>query len=257
MSEHLCFKFHHAGQIQAFVDFPFISVICWYKFTFTPRRLPVLYWFIVLLRITSFFWLSVKLNYPEHNQELKHKKKNRHLTNDMGSYKKSCIQITTLSFRFQSWHVKSLQVMAPVSTTRISWTNWKLKTFIAFITESRWQGNRHPKLGRGRHIQRHTAKMFLLGRDAAGASHRQRQLDGHFDELLETQSLLMQKWETPQATVLWGSPTYSWVSAPGIPPASWGKDLKNNPSTLWQGRDKEQGSFWTTPRGFSPTEAGV
>lgn len=89
LSEHLCPTFHHAGQIQTFLNFPcWLSVICWYKFTFHFQKIAYIILIHCLAKDYLVFLIICQTQLPRTQPETQ-AHKNRHLTNDMGGYKKN------------------------------------------------------------------------------------------------------------------------------------------------------------------------
>lgn len=72
------------------------------------------------------------------------------------------------NFLFQLQYVKNLDV-TPVLTTKIHWTNWKIKFFLGAIRELRSQGKHHLEIWRDRCIQRGIAMIPWPGAEAVGA----------------------------------------------------------------------------------------
>lgn len=228
-----------------------LSVICWNYFILYFQKVA---YNLLIHNLAKYYQILLIICQTQTQNTTKNprKEKNRCLTNNLGIYKRTCIKIKALSFRFQNWHVKSLQVVTHIFITRKSWTNWKLKIFIAFMKELKWQANQQIKLWRGRHIQRDTDKIFLFcvlcfvfcflfnpGRDAAEELYTGRGT---------LRVILMKCWrlnlcetELAKAKVLWENPIYSWILPLGIPSGFQSKDLRNSPSWLWQGKGWESG----------------
>lgn len=147
--------------MQRFMNLPcWLSVICWYQLILFFQK--VIY--IILIHYLAEYYLAFLIICQiqlKHNQKLLGRKKNRHMTNNMGSYKIPSIKIKVLSSGFSTdmWRACELSL---TSLSKKKLNKWKLRAFIAPVWELRWQAKWHPTLWRGRLIQRDIAKIYLF-----------------------------------------------------------------------------------------------